>query len=275
MCGVCVAAGEWIGMGPELVLMMPMIKIWPESQQQERMAAWVVQLGVGERARSGSRCTALLHLRCAQLLGARPHGINTPKTTFHITFHTLRGVPGANLPPPQSASPEESISPGFAETSRQSSHSSAAVAVAFCIISAAAAAAAVQLPHACSPRSTNGARHAPPARGQGGHSYSQYEGDRAGHSDAAGAGGRPRHDLVQVRRGALHRIALARRNKPSSSVVIQDPDGRRKKANVDETVQKLRAAGLDVAGCACHVGSSAQRRQLVQETLRVRGRRQG
>jgi hypothetical protein len=45
---------------------------------------------------------------------------------------------------------------------------------------------------------------------------------------------------------------------------------RRKKSNVDEVVSALRAQGLDVAGCACHVGSSQQRQALVQETLRVR-----
>lgn len=45
---------------------------------------------------------------------------------------------------------------------------------------------------------------------------------------------------------------------------------RRKKQNVDEVVSQLKAQGLDVAGCACHVGNKQQRQQLVQETVRVR-----
>lgn len=44
----------------------------------------------------------------------------------------------------------------------------------------------------------------------------------------------------------------------------------RKQSNVDETVGALRAEGLEVAGCACHVGSDEQRRQLVERALQVR-----
>jgi hypothetical protein len=38
---------------------------------------------------------------------------------------------------------------------------------------------------------------------------------------------------------------------------------------VDETVAQLRSEGLEVRGCACHVGDEAQRRQLVTNTLEV------
>jgi dehydrogenase/reductase SDR family protein 4 len=44
----------------------------------------------------------------------------------------------------------------------------------------------------------------------------------------------------------------------------------RKHSSVEEVVSSLRSQGLEVAGCACHVGSSQQRHALVQETLRVR-----
>ncbi|KAG2448150.1 hypothetical protein HYH02_006735 [Chlamydomonas schloesseri] len=38
----------------------------------------------------------------------------------------------------------------------------------------------------------------------------------------------------------------------------------RKASNVDETVAALRGRGLEVAGCACHVGSAEQRKKLVE-----------
>ncbi len=53
------------------------------------------------------------------------------------------------------------------------------------------------------------------------------------------------------------------------SMDLMQSDARRKKQNVDEVVSQLKAQGLDVAGCACHVGSKQQRQQLVQETVRV------
>lgn len=43
----------------------------------------------------------------------------------------------------------------------------------------------------------------------------------------------------------------------------------RKKSNVDETVQQLRAMGIVVAGCPCHVGSAEQRQALVQAVIKV------
>lgn len=45
----------------------------------------------------------------------------------------------------------------------------------------------------------------------------------------------------------------------------------RKQASVDETVAALRSEGLEVAGCACHVGSDEQRRALVAACVKVRG----
>lgn len=47
------------------------------------------------------------------------------------------------------------------------------------------------------------------------------------------------------------------------------PHGCRKKSNVDETVQQLRAMGIVVAGCPCHVGSAEQRQALVQAVIKV------
>ncbi|KIY99416.1 dehydrogenase/reductase SDR familymember 4 [Monoraphidium neglectum] len=44
-----------------------------------------------------------------------------------------------------------------------------------------------------------------------------------------------------------------------------------KQSNVDETVAQLRSEGLEVRGCACHVGDEAQRRQLVTNTLEAYG----
>ncbi|KAI8475439.1 MAG: hypothetical protein J3K34DRAFT_404955 [Monoraphidium minutum] len=45
----------------------------------------------------------------------------------------------------------------------------------------------------------------------------------------------------------------------------------RKQSNVDETVALLRSEGIDVAGCACHVGSEEQRRQLVERAVQAYG----
>ncbi|GFR40523.1 hypothetical protein Agub_g1092 [Astrephomene gubernaculifera] len=45
----------------------------------------------------------------------------------------------------------------------------------------------------------------------------------------------------------------------------------RKQSNVDETVAALRSRGLEVAGCACHVGSAEQRRQLVEQCVKRYG----
>ncbi|GLC38050.1 hypothetical protein PLESTB_000442300 [Pleodorina starrii] len=45
----------------------------------------------------------------------------------------------------------------------------------------------------------------------------------------------------------------------------------RKQSNVDETVAALRGRGLQVAGCACHVGSAEQRKRLVQQCVQVYG----
>lgn len=45
----------------------------------------------------------------------------------------------------------------------------------------------------------------------------------------------------------------------------------RKKANVDETVAALRAEGLEVSGCACHVGSAEQRAALVAAVVKAYG----
>ncbi len=40
-------------------------------------------------------------------------------------------------------------------------------------------------------------------------------------------------------------------------------------SNVDDTVKALRSRGLEVAGCACHVGSAEQRKQLVAQCVQV------
>ncbi|KAL4458338.1 hypothetical protein ABPG75_013203 [Micractinium tetrahymenae] len=46
----------------------------------------------------------------------------------------------------------------------------------------------------------------------------------------------------------------------------------RKQQNVDETVQQLRAEGLQVAGTACHVGDGAAIKRLVQFAIDTYGR---
>lgn len=46
----------------------------------------------------------------------------------------------------------------------------------------------------------------------------------------------------------------------------------RKQQNVEETVQQLRAEGLQVAGIACHVGDGAAIKRLVQFTIDTYGR---
>lgn len=45
----------------------------------------------------------------------------------------------------------------------------------------------------------------------------------------------------------------------------------RKQKAVDETVAALRSKGLDVQGCACHVGSADQRKAMIQAAVKVRG----
>ncbi|GLI69172.1 hypothetical protein VaNZ11_013741 [Volvox africanus] len=45
----------------------------------------------------------------------------------------------------------------------------------------------------------------------------------------------------------------------------------RKQSNVDETVAKLRNRGLEVSGCACHVGSAEQRKRLVEQCVQRYG----
>ncbi|EFJ41756.1 hypothetical protein VOLCADRAFT_107595 [Volvox carteri f. nagariensis] len=45
----------------------------------------------------------------------------------------------------------------------------------------------------------------------------------------------------------------------------------RKQSNVDETVSALRNLGLEVSGCACHVGSAEQRRRLVEQCVQRYG----
>lgn len=45
----------------------------------------------------------------------------------------------------------------------------------------------------------------------------------------------------------------------------------RKQASVDETVAALRAEGIEASGCACHVGSDADRRRLVESAVRAFG----
>lgn len=45
----------------------------------------------------------------------------------------------------------------------------------------------------------------------------------------------------------------------------------RKQSNVDDTVKALRSRGLEVAGCACHVGSAEQRKQLVAQCVQKYG----
>ncbi|KXZ56906.1 hypothetical protein GPECTOR_1g817 [Gonium pectorale] len=45
----------------------------------------------------------------------------------------------------------------------------------------------------------------------------------------------------------------------------------RKQSNVDETVASLRSRGLQADGCACHVGSAEQRKQLVEACVRRYG----
>jgi len=42
-----------------------------------------------------------------------------------------------------------------------------------------------------------------------------------------------------------------------------------KQSNVDETVQQLRREGLEVSGCACHVGSDEQRKAMVAAAVKV------
>lgn len=46
----------------------------------------------------------------------------------------------------------------------------------------------------------------------------------------------------------------------------------RKQQNVEETVQQLRAEGLQVAGIACHVGDGGAIKRLIQYTLDTYGR---
>lgn len=53
-----------------------------------------------------------------------------------------------------------------------------------------------------------------------------------------------------------------------ASVVVSS----RKKNNVEEAVEKLRAKGIDVLGVACHVSSREQRRDLIQKTVDKYGR---
>jgi len=48
-----------------------------------------------------------------------------------------------------------------------------------------------------------------------------------------------------------------------ASVVVSS----RKKNNVEEAVEKMRAKGIDVLGMACHVSSREQRRDLIQKTV--------
>ncbi|PNH09405.1 Dehydrogenase/reductase SDR family member 4 [Tetrabaena socialis] len=45
----------------------------------------------------------------------------------------------------------------------------------------------------------------------------------------------------------------------------------RKQDNVDDAVKALRAKGLEVAGCACHVGSHEQRQRLVEQCVQKYG----
>ncbi|KAG2442387.1 hypothetical protein HXX76_002473 [Chlamydomonas incerta] len=45
----------------------------------------------------------------------------------------------------------------------------------------------------------------------------------------------------------------------------------RKASNVEETVAALRGRGLEVSGCACHVGSAEQRKQLVAACVQKYG----
>jgi NAD(P)-dependent dehydrogenase (short-subunit alcohol dehydrogenase family) len=42
-----------------------------------------------------------------------------------------------------------------------------------------------------------------------------------------------------------------------------------KQSNVDDTVRQLRGEGLEVQGCACHVGSDEQRRAFVAAAIKV------
>lgn len=44
---------------------------------------------------------------------------------------------------------------------------------------------------------------------------------------------------------------------------------RRRQQNVDETVQALRAKGLQVSGVVCHVGDAQQRTNLIRQTMQV------
>jgi len=53
-----------------------------------------------------------------------------------------------------------------------------------------------------------------------------------------------------------------------ASVVVSS----RKKKNVEEAVEKLRAKGINVLGVACHVSSREQRRDLIQKTVDKYGR---
>ena len=39
--------------------------------------------------------------------------------------------------------------------------------------------------------------------------------------------------------------------------------------NVDEAVEKLKAKGIDVLGVVCHVSNAEQRKNLVEQTIKV------
>ncbi|KAL5700080.1 hypothetical protein ACHQM5_025577 [Ranunculus cassubicifolius] len=50
-----------------------------------------------------------------------------------------------------------------------------------------------------------------------------------------------------------------------ASVVISS----RKQKNVDEAVEKLRAAGIEAFGIVCHVSNADHRKNLVHKTIQV------
>lgn len=64
----------------------------------------------------------------------------------------------------------------------------------------------------------------------------------------------------------------------SSTVVVRlptrpvsGPDPHRRQQNVDETVEALRAKGLQVSGVVCHVGNAQQRAHLIKQTMQEFG----
>jgi short-subunit dehydrogenase involved in D-alanine esterification of teichoic acids len=57
------------------------------------------------------------------------------------------------------------------------------------------------------------------------------------------------------------RLGITLNRRPASRILVQGAKvvvSSRKQQNVEETVQQLRAEGLQVAGTACHVGDKAQ-----------------